>query len=158
MFRYLLGCPRLWQITMISYHNLGHSSICIWWPWLVFRTRFIASHFVATFCLFSFTKDVRPGQLRMQVCISVLRKWCNCTFCFVIGQLIYVSNLSLSCVKNLLPVWHAEYSEQQEQPEKGKTEGEDTEAWNELGVVTGASGSICTSFFIYAGQQTLLLA
>ena len=41
--------------------------------------------------------------------------------------MIYVSSLSLSCVKNLLPiyvltVWHAEYYEQQEHPEKGKTD------------------------------------
>ena len=33
---------------------------------------------------------------------------------------------------------------------KRQNGGEDTEDWNELGVVTGAGGSICTSFFIYS--------
>ena len=47
-------------------------------------------------------------------------------FCYWPADDIYVSSLSLSCVKNLLPIYvltirHAEYYEQQEHPEKGKT-------------------------------------
>jgi hypothetical protein len=132
------------------------------------QSQFSTSKMIQNFLIFFFIKEYEFRSTFFELLYFL--KWCPCFDSspliqfskfnnFIWLQLIFSQKPFQFCFPLLktpqpvLPYWATRTTG------KRQNRGEDTEAWNELGVVTGEAGdSICTSFFIYAGQQTLLLA